>query len=104
NNLKSKERFHQNIIPIYFGEGVENGNAEETMHTHLPGSSEFMTATDICTLMLYQQQTNWKQHTVVSKNYFSFWKTDINDLFIIPAETIRKINEDKKEQQKEKEE
>src|SRR5690606_41925250 len=94
NNLKSKEQLHQNIITINFGEHAENGNAEETIHTHLPETSEFMTATDICTLMLYQSQTNWKQHTVVSKNYFSFWKTDIKDLFIVPTETIKKINED----------
>jgi hypothetical protein len=40
------------------------------MHSHLPESGDFSTATDICTLMLYAQITKWKQHIVVSKKIY----------------------------------
>jgi hypothetical protein len=38
------------------------------MHSHLPETGDFITPTDICTLMPYEKFANWKTHNVVSKN------------------------------------
>lgn len=64
NELIDKKALHKNIIPIEFGE--EGENIESTMHSHLPETGDLMTATDICTLMLYGKFTSWKKHLVVS--------------------------------------
>lgn len=56
NKLIDKKALHKNIIPIEFGE--EGENIESTMHSHLPETGDLMTATDICTLMLYGKFTS----------------------------------------------
>jgi hypothetical protein len=53
NNLISKKQLHKNIIPIEYGKEEEGITIESTIHSHLPETGDFITATDICTLMLY---------------------------------------------------
>ena len=43
----------------------------ETIHNHQEETGDFITATDICTLMLYEKFAKWKNHIVVSKKYMS---------------------------------
>jgi hypothetical protein len=101
NQLASKRQLHKNIIPINFGEkDAEGKEVEQTMHTHLPETGEFITATDICTLMLYGKFTGWKQHNVVSKEYFNVWQCSTNSLFVIPMSTIERINKDQEKRHK----
>jgi hypothetical protein len=95
NKIISKKALHRNIIPIHYGsKETEGKEIEGTMHTHLPETGDFITATDICTLMLYQKFTKWKQHNVVSKNYLNIWNGLTNELVVIPMSTIEKINQD----------
>lgn len=101
NNVKSKKALHKNIIPITF---TENENKEMTFHTHLPETGDFITATDICTLMLYGKFTGWKQHNVASEKYLSMWYIDTDKLFVITMDAVRKINEQQKENAKSKNE
>jgi len=68
------------------------------MHSHLPETGDFITATDICTLMLYGKFTGWKQHNVVSEKYLNSWNIKTNQLFIVTMDVVRKINEDKKKE------
>lgn len=98
NSLISKKQLHKNIIPINYGSKDET---EEAMHSHLPETGDFITATDICTLMLFEKFTKWKKHTVVSKNYLSIWNCRADQLVVIPMSTYEKINKD---QQKDKNE
>lgn len=98
NKLLTKKRLHKNIIPINY-DGTE---VEATIHSHLPETGDFITATDICTLLLYEKFTNWKQHNVVSKRYLNIWNCKTNQLAVIPMETIKKINQDQENRKKKK--
>ncbi len=92
NKVVSKKRLHKNIIPIEYNSKTED---MEAMHSHLPETGEFMTATDICTILLYEKIAKMKSHTVVSKEYMNIWNCKTDELNVIPMETIRKINENK---------
>jgi len=101
NNLTGKKQLHKNIIPINYGGKEEEGKEiEGTMHSHLPETGDFITATDICTLMLYEKFTKWKQHNVVSKNYLNIWNCLTDQLVIISMGTIDKINKDQEKRKK----
>lgn len=98
NKITSKKQLHKNIIPIYYG---EDESIESAMHNHLPETGDFMTATDICTIMLYEKFAKWKTYQVFSKKYLNIWSCDKDELFIMTMDAVKKINED---QQKENEE
>lgn len=92
NKLVSKKQLHQNIIPISYSNTAEGEVVE--MHTHLPETGELITATDVCTLMLYEKFANWTSHNVVSKKYLSIWDCQTDELVILPMNTVKKINKD----------
>jgi len=103
NNLVTKKPLHKNIITINYGsKELEGKEIEGTIHTHLPETGDFITATDICTLMLYEKFTKWKQHNVVSKNYLNIWNCLTDELVVIPMETIDKINRDQEKRHRKK--
>jgi hypothetical protein len=104
NKLMQKKQLHKNIIPIeYCVKMDDGGEVESTIHSHLPETGDFITATDVCTLMLYGKFTKWKTHHVVSKKYMSIWNCSTNELNIIPMSTIEKINKHQNKQAKKKE-
>ena len=100
NNLVSKKELHQNIIPISYSNTTEGEVVE--MHTHLPETGELITATDVCTLMLYEKFANWTTHNVVSKKYLSIWNCQTDELVILPMKTVKKINKDQEKRHPEK--
>jgi hypothetical protein len=85
--IKSLKRLHNNIIWMEYKEGQES-----SMHSHNETTGDYMTATDICTLMLYGKITGWTHHVVVSKKYQSFWNCKTQDLFVLPTKTVEKIH------------
>lgn len=96
NELIDKKALHKNIIPIEFGE--EGENIESTMHSHLPETGDLMTATDICTLMLYGKFTSWKKHLVVSENYLNIWNMADDSYHIMTMDAVNKIIEESDEE------
>ncbi len=92
--LSSKERIHNTLIssPMQ-SEETSGGTPVGFVHSHVPGRSEYMTATDIATALLYQAYTNWQSCTVISKDYFSIWSCKSNTLTIIPTKTLKKIEQ-----------
>ena len=64
------------------------------MHSHLPEYSDIITATDICTTMLYQKSTEWETSYVMSKKYVSIWDCKKNELVIMTREAWEKISND----------
>lgn len=103
NVLQSKKALHRNLIALGYGTKDSTGkNIEGTVHTHLPSSGPFISATDICTLMLYQRFTQWKSHVVVSEGYTSTWNCQTNELVISPRGFSGKKEKGKKKK-KEKE-
>jgi hypothetical protein len=102
NNLINRKRLHKNIIWTDFGQKMDDGKVSiGGTHTHLPETGDFMTATDICTLMLYEKATKWEQYYVYSKNYMSVWNCKTDQLTAIPMETIKKINDEDKKRKEE---
>lgn len=97
NNITDKKTLHKNIIPINYNKpGPDPSKDEETsFHIHRPETGEFMTATDICTLRLYEKNTTWKTSMVRSKDYVSIWDCQKDKLFIMTAEALKKIAEHK---------
>lgn len=103
NKLTLKKRLHKNMLQFQYGGKEENGEkVEGAMHSHLPETGDFITATDICTLMLYEKFAKWKTHNVVSEKYLNIWNCETDQLIVLPMETVDKINKDQKERNQNK--
>ena len=93
NKLLAKKRLHQDLITIYFNE-KDGMQAEETMHEHLPETGDLITATDICTLMLYERFTKWKMHRVNSKGFLNIWNCATDQLTVISKDRPERLTKD----------
>lgn len=101
NKLLVKKQLHKNIIPVYYGgKEEEDKKSVGAMHSHLPETGQFMTATDICTLMLYEKFAKWEQHIVVSEKYMNIWSCKTDQLTVIPRDVVDKINNDQSKRNK----
>lgn len=89
NRVKSTKALHKNIIPIEYD--PENPEEAETMHTHTKETGDYITVTDVCTLMLYAEYANWTTHRVVSDKYLNTWDCKTNSLSIVSMKVARKI-------------
>jgi len=94
NNIKSKKSLHKNIIPVNY---TDDEAEVMTIHNHLEETGDLITATDICTLLLYSPYTHWKQHYVMSEKYVSIWDCDKESLFVMDTKAWKKIYEDQKQ-------
>jgi hypothetical protein len=93
NEIISKKQLHQNIIPIQHG-SEEGETVIGSMHSHSHETGDYITATDVCTLMLYEKYTPWETHNVVSKKYLNIWNCKTNSLMVIPMDVVKKIDKD----------
>jgi hypothetical protein len=96
NNLVGVRRLHKNIMPIEYGK-QSNQEVGITMHSHSPETGDYITSTDICTLMLYENFAKWKQHIVMSKDYVSIWNCETNQLVTLTKQAWEKIYKDQQE-------
>lgn len=97
NNLISRKALHQNIIVT----SLEDFNAKgQTMiagvHNHLPETGAFITATDICTLMLYSRSAGWEHYYVTSEKIYNIWNCKTNQLLVLTKEAYDRIQADGK--------
>jgi hypothetical protein len=72
------------------------------IHNHLPETGDFITATDICTLMLYEKLAKWKTYNVVSEKYLNTWNCETDQLTVMTKKAVRKINKDQEKRNKKK--
>lgn len=91
NNITSKKELHQNIIPIEYNNSVDEVT---TMHSHTEETGDLITATDVCTLLLYGPYANWKKHIVISKENVSIWDCSKEELLIMTRKAWEKISND----------
>ncbi|QDA61311.1 hypothetical protein [Hymenobacter jejuensis] len=89
NEPTNRARIHNSIIPIEYKQDEQKGAV--SMHSHLPETGEYITSTDICTLMLYEKFVKWKQHIVISKTYVSIWSCDDDQLLTLTKKAWEKI-------------
>ena len=88
NKLKSKKKLHNNLIPIEY----DNNNLNATtMHSHMESTGELITATDICTLLLYGPYASWEAHYVISDDNVCIWNCKNEKLFVITRKAWEKI-------------
>ncbi|HWB25859.1 MAG TPA: hypothetical protein VG738_10290 [Chitinophagaceae bacterium] len=92
NKLISKRALHRNMMPAEYGKGKETSVGG--VHTHLPETGDLITATDICTLMLYEKFAKWQQYMVISQRYVSIWDCNNNALFTLTREAWDRISKD----------
>jgi len=95
NDITSVKKLHKNMMPAYPKADTSKIQVGG-MHTHLPESGEFMTATDICTVMLNEKFTDWKTYYTISKNYISIWDCKKNELVILTMDAWKRISDDQK--------
>jgi hypothetical protein len=95
NQITAINRLHKNIITAYYNNTQDSSKREVSgFHSHLPTTGDFITATDICTLMLYEKFTTWNQYYTISKNYISIWDCKKNSLFALTMDAWNRINAD----------
>lgn len=88
NKLTKKEKVHNSLLEYpYKAEGP-------TYHSHV--LSDLITSTDICTLLLYKDYVEWKQHYVISKKYISIFDLEKETLAVMTREAWEKILEHQK--------
>ena len=95
NKVKEKRSLHKNILT--FEEPEEDIEVSTTMHSHLPETGDFITATDICTLMLYAGTAGWPQHIVMSRSHVSIWDCKKQDLMVMDRAVWEKTYKDQEE-------
>ncbi len=101
NEIKSAKKIHNNIIAFPFKS--EEGSSERCMHTHLESTGPFMTATDICTTLLYKDFADWEYHDVYSKDYTSIFKINYPNLLIMTNSAMDQIYADQEQRANERE-
>jgi hypothetical protein len=99
NQLASKKRLHKNIQFFDYNDKKDLTQVGG-IHTHLPETGDFITATDICTLMLFEKFAKWESHIVVSQNFISIWNCKTDSLIIMTRQAWDKINDDQKKRNK----
>lgn len=97
NKIKSVKALHQNFIPIEYS---HDDNFQASSHTHSKETGHIITATDICTLMLYCHYTNWNSHIVLSDKNVSIWNCESNELLVITRKAWEKIYSHKEDTEK----
>ncbi|SHM64918.1 hypothetical protein SAMN05444266_109336 [Chitinophaga jiangningensis] len=90
NNIKDIQRLHKNIMMIETDKEVQEG---VSMHSHTAETGESITATDVCTLMLYAQSAKWTQHYVLAPKQISIWDCKKNSVFVLSRKAWDKINQ-----------
>lgn len=93
NKIKKIHKLHNSLL-MFSMYDKEVGDITGGIHSHVIEDWPYITPTDICTLMLYQNYTNWNQYTVVSKKYTSIWNCKSYHLTILKNSTLEKINID----------
>lgn len=101
NNLVSRRKLHKSLIPVEYGKEKDKQQVG-AVHTHLPETGDFMTPTDVCTLMLYAGKAGWAQYYVASQNYFSIWDVKTSRLTSLTNEAMNRLSEDQQKRKKNK--
>lgn len=90
NKILTQKKLHKSLLT------TEYKGSDSAMHSHLPEFEELITATDICTLMVYQKFTNWETYYVMSKDYVSIWNCKKAELIVMTKKAWETMNDNVK--------
>lgn len=100
NEFVSAEPLHYSLLSFPGYSDDRTVTLEMTHHTHV--LSDFISSTDICTLLLYKDYVEWDSHIVFSKDWVSLFSLKSESLFIMTIEAFKKIYEKDEEEENEK--
>lgn len=83
NKFKSQTKLHSDLSVAPMEAKSQGGVVYAELHAHAGGDAPYITATDICTLLLYGEYTNWTQHFVISDKFVSIWDLQKKSLQVI---------------------
>ncbi|MCB2379456.1 hypothetical protein LGH70_17800 [Hymenobacter sp. BT635] len=90
--VRSVERLHTSYLPMKLPEGQQ---VTTGMHSHLP-AHPYITATDICSLLLFQDAFPVPRHLVVGREYVSIFDASTQSVVILTKKAYEKMGRDKK--------
>jgi hypothetical protein len=95
NEFIKKEKIHNTILQFpYTSEDKENPTVS-TIHSHI--MTDYISSTDICTLLLYKNYVEWNQHIVMSKDEVSIFDLKKESLFTMKRKAWEKIYNNEKD-------
>ncbi|MBA3986709.1 MAG: hypothetical protein H0X63_09090 [Flavobacteriales bacterium] len=94
NEFVKKDKIHNSILQFQYKSEKGESPIETTFHSHV--ITDYISSTDICTLLLYKDFLEWKQHIVIGEKYVSIFNLENESLFTMKTKDWKKINEGKK--------
>lgn len=91
NEVKNVEKLHNSMIAQNIND-EKIGKTISGVHSHVIENWQMITPTDICTLMLYQNLTDWRSYITISKKFTSIWNSN-NNIVIMKTEDYKKMAE-----------
>ncbi len=91
NKLAKKEKIHNSLLQYQYKSDDPENKLSSTFHSHI--LSDLITSTDICTLLLYKDYVEWKQHYVISEKYVSIFDLEKENLAVMKRKDWDKITE-----------
>ena len=79
--IASRRVLHDSLITMETSskDPYADESMEAVTHRHSGGTGEYMTPTDVCTIMLNQKKSCWQHQVVIGPNYVSVWYCDVNE-------------------------
>ncbi len=90
NKFKKKEKIHNSILQFPYTSKDKDNPTVSTFHSHV--ITEYISSTDICTLLLYKNYVEWNQHIVLSEKEVSIFDLEKESLFTMKRKAWEKIN------------
>ena len=87
NILEKKEKLHTELITLPYKN--KGSKPEPSMHPHT--LNDYITSTDICTLLLYRDFVDWKNHIVIGKKYVTIFWMNKEELTFFSKELFEKM-------------
>jgi len=89
NKFDEKMKIHNSILQFAYNSGDKENKTVETFHSHI--ITEYISSTDICTLLLYKNYVEWNKHIVMSKKEVSIFDMEKETLFTMTRKAWEKI-------------
>jgi hypothetical protein len=89
NKFDEKMKIHNSILQFAYNSGDKENKTVETFHSHIV--TEYVSSTDICTLLLYKDYVEWNKHIVMSKKEVSIFDMEKETLFTMKRKAWEKI-------------
>ncbi len=89
NKFVKKERIHNSLLQFDFRSDDPEQRITETFHSHV--ITKYISSTDICTLLLYKDYLEWKQHIVMGKKEVSIFNLEREALLTLKRKAWDKI-------------